>query len=425
MSDGVVAVLCVCAAYLVGAVPFGYLVGRWKGVNLFAVGSGNIGATNAGRVLGWWYGVAVFALDFLKGALPPAAAGWVWEATVGAAAYPWKEAVRVAAAAAAFLGHLYPIYLGFRGGKGIATGAGTIVVLTPMAAVAATAAWVVVVLATRYVSVGSLAATVVLLVVHGASVIAAGELTKPTHWPVLAYLLVGTALVWFKHRLNLRRLWQGQENAIGESAMRRRLLRLLHILALGMWFGGAAFFNWLAAPAIFQSFDEVVRQGPSDRTAGEQLLPPEADEARKKALASALAGAAVGPIFPRYFVLQAVCGVVALLTAWGWRHAENGAWPHRLRLGIIAAAMLGVLAGWPIAEYVSELRLQRYAIDAAVAAAARSAFGPWHAASLLLSQLTTLLAGIALALAAFMPSEQSDVRCNRQEQPNTTTSAAG
>ncbi len=132
--------MCVCAAYLVGAVPFGYLVGRWKGVDLFAVGSGNIGATNVGRVLGWRYGVAVFVLDFLKGALPPAVAGWVWEATVGAGAYPWKEAVRVAAAAAAFFGHLYPVYLGFRGGKGIATGAGTIVVLTPVAAMAA-ASW--------------------------------------------------------------------------------------------------------------------------------------------------------------------------------------------------------------------------------------------------------------------------------------------
>ena len=144
----IVAVLV--GSYLIGGVPFGYLLGRWHGVDLFAVGSGNIGATNVGRVLGRRAGVVCFVLDFLKGAGPVALAGWLGG----------SDAVRVGAAALAFAGHLFPVALGFRGGKGVATGAGTIAVLVPGPTVVAVVAWVVVVLAFRYVSLASLAAVV-------------------------------------------------------------------------------------------------------------------------------------------------------------------------------------------------------------------------------------------------------------------------
>ena len=120
-------------AYFIGAIPFGYLIARAKGVDLFQVGSGNIGATNVGRVLGRKYGILVFVLDFLKGAGP---VGLV-PVIVRCLPMEYREQgqsidlLRVATALAAFFGHLFPIYLRFRGGKGVATGAGTVFVLVP------------------------------------------------------------------------------------------------------------------------------------------------------------------------------------------------------------------------------------------------------------------------------------------------------
>src|SRR5262245_24359699 len=104
--------LTLLAAYLVGAIPFGYVVARAKGVNIFEHGSGNIGATNVGRVLGRGWGVLVFVLDLAKGALPALAAGWV----AGRLKLPLPpHSLPVGAGLAAFLGHLFPVYLGFRG----------------------------------------------------------------------------------------------------------------------------------------------------------------------------------------------------------------------------------------------------------------------------------------------------------------------
>src|SRR3989442_6770935 len=121
-------------AYLVGAIPFGYLVARAKGVNIFEAGSGNIGATNIGRILGKPFGILVFILDFGKGAGPVLAAGWLRDSLLaGDHAVP-PEAFAVTAGLAAFLGHLFPIYLGFHGGKGVATGAGIVTVLVPLPA---------------------------------------------------------------------------------------------------------------------------------------------------------------------------------------------------------------------------------------------------------------------------------------------------
>src|SRR5271156_180934 len=138
-------------AYLVGAIPFGYLVARWRGVDILHQGSGNIGATNVGRVLGRRFGILVFVLDFAKGALPVLAAQ-----TVGPGWLP------VTAGLAAFLGHLFPVYLRFRGGKGVATSAGVVAVLLPWPALGAVLTWVAVVCSTRYVSLASLVAALAL-----------------------------------------------------------------------------------------------------------------------------------------------------------------------------------------------------------------------------------------------------------------------
>jgi hypothetical protein len=146
-----------------------------------------------------------------------------------------------------------------------------------------------------------------------------------------------------------------------------------------------------------------VYAGPSDRTAQETIIPTEATTERKDALASALAGSAVGPVFPRYFAMQAICGVMALLTALTWWNA--GGRIHRWRVYLIATGVLTIAIGWPISKHVSELRLLRFAADQGVAAAAKADFVAWHLVSLFLSFVTVFLAGVATALAARLPAE--------------------
>lgn len=405
MSPSVAASLPLVLAYLVGALPFGYLVGRARGVNLFTAGSGNIGATNVGRVLGRPFGVLVFVFDFLKGAIPVALIVPQAEALHpgSSTAFGSPDVLRVGAAALSFLGHLFPIYLGFRGGKGVATGAGTISVLVPGPAALAVLTWVVVLFASRIVSLASLAAVTILVI---ARLVITPAAFASENLPVTLYLLIGTGFVFLKHRANVRRLVAGTESRIGDFAMRDTVVRGLHVLALGLWFGGAAFFVFIATLPIFASFKQVVNDGPSDRTANQKIFDPgdakDADEIqkRKDALASALAGSAVGPVFPRFFAMQAVCGVVALASALSWWKYGG---VHRWRVYVIAAAVLTVAAAWPISEEVSRLRFLRYSADTSVANAAKDAFRPWHDASLLLSAVTVLLAGLALALAAKLP----------------------
>lgn len=422
MSPAAVAALFLVASYLIGAIPFGYLIARAKGVDLFHAGSGNIGATNVGRVLGRKYGSLVFVLDFLKGAIPVAAVVPVTGnldpdavTALGSA-----DALRVGAALAAFLGHLFPVTLGFRGGKGVATGAGTVFVLVPGPAALAVLTWGVVALVTRYVSLASVAAAVVLVLAR----LAAPDALGPGAGVVTAFCVVGAALVVVKHKGNIRRLLAGTENQVGDGPMRQTLLRGLHLLALGLWFGGAAFFNFVSAPTIFASFEEVVNTAPSDRTAHVPIvpadIPQEKKDETKDALAKALAGSAVGPIFPKYFLMQAVCGAVALLTALAWPRAEPGRSVHRWRVYLIGLAVVLVAVSWPISEHVSQLRVERFNPDSAIAKMARAAFGTWHLVSLLLSFVTTCLAGVALALGAKLPASEP---ANSAAQPGVRSAA--
>jgi glycerol-3-phosphate acyltransferase PlsY len=190
--------------------------------------------------------------------------------------------------------------------------------------------------------------------------------------------------------------------------MRHTTLKVLHVLAVGTWFGGAAFFNFVTAVTVFDTFKQVVNAGPSDRTAHQRIIDPAAPQAEKDALASALAGSAVGPVFPKYFAMQAVCGVVALVTAVRWWNASGTV--HRWRVYVIGLAVLTVAVGWPISDYVSELRLLRFDPNPEAAAAARAAFGPWHLASLALSTVTVCLAGIGLGMAACLPAGRGEPR---------------
>lgn len=192
--------MIILAAYLVGAIPFGYLVARWRGVDILHAGSGNIGATNVVRVLGWRWGLLVFVLDFAKGASPVLAARLVPDE------FDWPpDTLPVAAGVAAFLGHLFPVYLGFRGGKGVATSLGVLLGFAWPVGLACVATWLITAVVSRFSSLAALcAAFMAPLYMHWYG--AAQEL-------LVATVIMTTLLVW-RHRGNIQNLLNGTETKI-------------------------------------------------------------------------------------------------------------------------------------------------------------------------------------------------------------------
>jgi acyl phosphate:glycerol-3-phosphate acyltransferase len=183
--------LAVVAAYLLGSIPFAYLAGLVRGVDIRTVGSKNVGATNVFRTLGRTIGITVMALDIAKGALAVVVALLLTDS-------PWP----LVAAGAAILGHVFPVWLRFKGGKGVAVAGGAVLALAPVPALIAILVWFAIVAASRYVSLGSIAAAVVFPVL----VVLFDE-----PWPtVLFSALAGLAVV-VKHRANIRRLMSGSE----------------------------------------------------------------------------------------------------------------------------------------------------------------------------------------------------------------------
>jgi glycerol-3-phosphate acyltransferase PlsY len=195
---------CLCAGYLLGSIPTGYLVARARGVDLRRYGSGNIGATNAFRVLGRGPGLVVLVVDVLKGYL----ACTVACAAVAAVMDRWGAggfdpgAARVLAGFGAVLGHTYTCWLGFRGGKGIATSAGVFLALAPLALAVALVGWVLMFVWFRYVSLASVTAAVLL-----PAAVWLTERSGLLAWVTTALGLIAIA----RHHQNLRRLWQGTE----------------------------------------------------------------------------------------------------------------------------------------------------------------------------------------------------------------------
>lgn len=186
--------LVVIVAYLIGSIPFGYLIVRQKvGDDIRETGSGGTGATNVSRRAGKAAGVLTLVLDALKGS----AAVLIAKTVVGD---EWAIAL---AAIAALVGHIFPVWLGFRGGKGVATGVGIFLVLAPIALLCAGVIFVVVVALTRYVSLGSIitAALVPLFI----------WLLNADLLPLQTAAVVGAMLIIFAHRGNIRRLAQGTE----------------------------------------------------------------------------------------------------------------------------------------------------------------------------------------------------------------------
>lgn len=190
-------------SYLLGATPTSYWVGRaFHGIDLREHGSGNLGATNAFRVLGWRWAAPVMAVDVAKGFVP----AWLFPAWAGGS-FGWS----LAFGAAAIVGHMFSVWVRFRGGKGVATSAGVFVALAPWAALAAFAVWAAATAATRIVAVGSIAAAaalplfVALLPHRGGS-------------GLVAFSAALAAFVIWAHRANVRRLLRGEENRFGGAA---------------------------------------------------------------------------------------------------------------------------------------------------------------------------------------------------------------
>lgn len=195
-------VLAVLASYLLGSVPTGYWVGRLRGVDIRTQGSGNMGATNVVRVLGWPTGVFVLLVDVAKGAL---AVFLLARFT----AWPASELVRVGCGLAAVLGHTFTLFLGFKGGKGVATSCGVFLALAPLATALVLLVFVVVVALTRYVSLGSICAAALL----PAAIWVAGESGRDSVILIVSVFLA--AAVIFLHRANIGRLRQGTEHRLG------------------------------------------------------------------------------------------------------------------------------------------------------------------------------------------------------------------
>jgi glycerol-3-phosphate acyltransferase PlsY len=189
----------VAVAYLIGSIPFSFLVARAFGVHdVRQVGSGNVGATNVLRSAGKAAGALALLLDLGKGAAASALAGRL---------APGEAALPAAAAVAAVVGHMYPVWLRFQGGKGVATGLGAFAPLAPKAALGALAAFAFTALATRFVSLGSVA---------GAVAMAGLVLALRGPDPVAIAACLTAVLVVFRHRSNLRRILGGTERRVGQ-----------------------------------------------------------------------------------------------------------------------------------------------------------------------------------------------------------------
>jgi glycerol-3-phosphate acyltransferase PlsY len=195
--------LVAVAAYLIGSLPTGYLAGRLAGIDIRKCGSGNVGATNVTRVLGKKFGYPVFALDFCKGFVAVQLAKLVVP-TPGA---PSPEICAVTAAVLSVIGHTNPVWLGFKGGKGVATSIGALFALNWVSALIIGLVWISTFLSTRYVSLASLAAAVTLPLTIG-TMLFLNQISSPI---LLYFSLCLAGIVVFRHRSNLSRLAHGTE----------------------------------------------------------------------------------------------------------------------------------------------------------------------------------------------------------------------
>ncbi len=191
-------IVLLAASYLIGAIPFGLVVGKIAGVDVRRHGSKNIGATNVNRILGKKYGAITLILDVCKGFLPIAGAAAILSGSTHAVIYA------CACGVLAVFGHMFPVYLGFKGGKGVATGLGVFLYLSPLAIGISLVVFVGVVAFSGFVSVGSLLASGLFplwLYISGADK------------ELIITAVIIAVLIWIKHHENIRRLLQGKEKS--------------------------------------------------------------------------------------------------------------------------------------------------------------------------------------------------------------------
>jgi len=214
MTTWLIVVALLVGAYLCGSIPFGWLVGKMRGTDIREHGSRNIGATNCGRVCGWPWGILAFVLDVAKGFGPVSAAAVLLPGVVGGEAGPrvvWLALVVVAVGP--ILGHTFPVWLKFKGGKAVATSLGVLLALPPLwwIALAALGVWGVVTAATAYVSVGS---TVGALALGGIYAGYYGGEALRAYLPVTVFVAGIVVLVLVRHKSNYVRLAKGTENRV-------------------------------------------------------------------------------------------------------------------------------------------------------------------------------------------------------------------
>ncbi|MHC4996317.1 MAG: glycerol-3-phosphate 1-O-acyltransferase PlsY [Planctomycetota bacterium] len=204
-------------AYLCGSVPFALLIGLSRGVDIRKQGSGNVGATNCGRVAGKKWGLLSFVLDVLKGVAPVLGAGYYFGLLGGGGLSAAEAGLWLGVAILAVLGHVFPLWLGFKGGKGVATGFGVILAVYPYLtwpAVAACLTWLLFASTLRYVGLSSVIAALLLPAYFGFAMALRGW-EMAWAWPFFVATGLMAALLTVRHKGNLARTWAGTEPRLG------------------------------------------------------------------------------------------------------------------------------------------------------------------------------------------------------------------
>lgn len=192
----ITAVLCIIASYLAGSIPFALLLSRSSGVDVRTAGSGNIGATNVTRLLGKKLGVITLILDVSKGFLP------MYTASLILRGDPYQDIITALCGSATVLGHMYPVYLGFKGGKGVATGLGVFLFIAPLILLFSLVLFIIVVKISGFVSLGSLLAS--------AAIPFWLHLLDEPGWKIILGGFIAI-MIWWKHNANIKRLLTGTE----------------------------------------------------------------------------------------------------------------------------------------------------------------------------------------------------------------------
>jgi glycerol-3-phosphate acyltransferase PlsY len=205
MSPASATLIASLLSYVIGSIPFGYLIARFiKGIDIRKHGSGNIGATNVGRVLGLKWGILALVLDLVKALLP------TWLLPLLLVHDPaWMGHASIACGVAAIIGHMYPCWLWLRGGKGVASALGVVAYLAPTSTAIAFAVFVVTILLWRIISVSSMLAAISFAAAH--LILNHDHLWTSSGWSLTLFSLAIPTLIIIRHRSNIGRLWRGEE----------------------------------------------------------------------------------------------------------------------------------------------------------------------------------------------------------------------